>query len=333
MFTSLLPTAVLTWNAQGRIQRAEGEAEALFGLTPEALVGRPLQALFELTDDRTFAFLELSKAVLGAGQTTPAPVEFATRKGATSRASSRTYRLTFFARDGEAGALVLDLDAVLVGAPPLQISGLSSSLSHEIRNPLSSVKMAVQTLQRNTGLSERDQRRLTIANREVRTMERMLGLLAEYGRDGTPSTEPLPLLGLVNEAAALVGLELSERKIELQLIEEGEPATVRVEPLRLRLVLAQLFLNVAMAFPEGGLIPVTLRSEPAGGGSLELLDPASALPPEERETLFVPFGSKLARGAGLSLAALQRAVKNQGGKVTAQGSAEPGTTFRIYFPG
>ena len=73
--------------------------------------------------------------------------------------------------------------ALLDGAPPVQISKLSSSLSHEIRNPLSSVKMAVQTLARNTGLSERDQRRLTIANREVRTMERMLWLLSEYGRD------------------------------------------------------------------------------------------------------------------------------------------------------
>ena len=51
------------------------------------------------------------------------------------------------------------------------------------------VEMAVQTLQRAPGLSDRDQRRLVIANREIRTMERLLGLLAEYGRDAPPTLE------------------------------------------------------------------------------------------------------------------------------------------------
>jgi signal transduction histidine kinase len=79
-------------------------------------------------------------------------------------------RLALGLEGNEASAVVLDLRALLEGAPPVQLSALASSLSHEIRNPLSSVKMAVQTLARNTGLSERDQRRLTIANREIRTM-------------------------------------------------------------------------------------------------------------------------------------------------------------------
>jgi C4-dicarboxylate-specific signal transduction histidine kinase len=62
-----------------------------------------------------------------------------------------------------------------------------------------------------------------------------------------------------------------------------------------------------------------------------LKDPAAALPPEERSTLFEPFGSRLARGAGLSLAALRRVMLNQGGDLSAEGSAEPGMVFTLTF--
>src|SRR5713226_9271675 len=86
----------------------------------------------------------------------------------------------------------MDLRQVLSGAPPVQISKLASSLTHEIRNPLSSVKLAVQTVARSPSLSDRDQRRLAIANREIRTLERMLWLLSEYGREGTAALESVP---------------------------------------------------------------------------------------------------------------------------------------------
>jgi two-component system sensor histidine kinase HydH len=68
-----------------------------------------------------------------------------------------------------------------------------------------------------------------------------------------------------------------------------------------------------------------------GHVSLILDDPAAALPPEERGTLFDPFGSRLARGAGLSLAALRRVMTGVGGDVVAEGSAEPGMVFTLTF--
>jgi signal transduction histidine kinase len=225
----------------------------------------------------------------------------------------------------------MDLNALLEGAPPVQISRLSSSLSHEIRNPLSSVKMAVQTLARNTTLGERDRRRLTIANREIRTMERMLWMLSEYGRDTQPNLEAVPLRTVVQESTAMVAPELGERRIEVQVDEEPDLPRVRVDGGRLRPVLAQLLLNVAMGQAEDTRVEVALRAGPSGQVWMVLKDPAAALPPEERGSLFEPFGSRLARGAGLSLAALRRVLLNQGGDVSVEGSAEPGMVFTITF--
>jgi signal transduction histidine kinase len=322
MSLHLLPAAQLTWSPSLRVIRAEGACEAVLRRPAADLTDRPLHVVLGVSAERIRELdarareerqaVEFLSAQLGAGE-------------------SVQLRVALGMEQGEACAGVLDLRAVLEGAPPVQISRLSSSLSHEIRNPLSSVKMAVQTLARNTGLSERDQRRLAIANREIRTMERMLWLLSEYGRDSAPNLEPHPPRVLVQEATAMVAPELAERRIEVRVDEPQEVPRVRVDATRLRPVLAQVLLNVAMGQPEGSQVEVALRPGPAGRVLMVLEDPAAALPSEERGTLFEPFGSRLARGAGLSLAALRRVMLSQGGDVSAEGSSAPGMVFTLTF--
>jgi signal transduction histidine kinase len=259
-------------------------------------------------------------------------VEFVSAR--LSAEAATVLRLQLGAMEGEAFAWVMDMHALVAGAPPLQISRLASSLSHEIRNPLSSVKMAVQTLARNTDLSGRDRRRLAIANREIRTMERMLELLSEYGRDAPPNREQVPARGLLQDALAVVEPELGERRIRVEVDEPAELPRVRIDVHRLRLVLAQFLLNVAIGLPEDSVLRVQLRAG-NGGVVLEVTDPTAAIPPEEREALFEPFGSKnsrLARVPGLSLAALRRVLHSQGGDVRVEGLSGDGALFTLTFP-
>ena len=105
---------------------------------------------------------------------------------------------------------------------------------------------------------------------------------------------------------------------------------VLAEPARFRPVLAQLLLNIAMGQPTGAVVPVRLYADEAAI-HLSVSDPASALPPDEQATVFEPFGSRLARGAGLSLAALKRAMLLQKGSVAASGGTLPGTAFTLTF--
>lgn len=211
------------------------------------------------------------------------------------------------------------------------IAKLSSSLSHELRNPLSSVKMAVQTVAQSTALSERDRKRLSIANREIRTIERMLVLLSEYGRDAPLALESVSLVELVREAILLVELETADREIRFRIERRLPMPNVRVDPGRLRPVLAQLFLNVAMGIDDEGELPIWIGAA-EGGCSLRVEDRTAQLPPGERERLFEPFGSFLARGAGLSMAVLHRLVRLHGGNVTAQEHSPAGVEYTLIFP-
>ena len=318
----LLQAAQLTWSSQLRILLAEGDCETILHRPASELEDRPLHAVLGISAERA---RELDAR---ARQDTRAVEFLAARLGTGDPVP---LRLGLGLREGEATAAVVDLNVLLEGAPPVQLSGLSSALSHELRNPLSSVKMAVQTLARNTGLSERDQRRLTIANREIRTLERMLWLLSEYGRGSAPSLEPMPVRSLVQEAREMVGPELAERRIEVRVEEAPEVPRVRVDSGRLRPVLAQVLLNVAMGQPEGTQVEVSILPGPQGRAQVRVKDPAAELPPEEQGVLFQPFGSRVARGAGLSLAALRRVMQAQGGDVTAEAGPESGMVLTLTF--
>ncbi len=327
MDVELLGACELGWDDQRRVNAAEGACAKVLGKEANALVGLSLHEALGTSAD---AVEEVLRKLPAPGQAAAPAIEFL---GARPIEEPTLLRLALSRReDGSAFAQIVDAYAFLSGAPPLQLSKLASSLSHEIRNPLSSVKMAVQTLARNQGLSERDARRLTLANREIRTMERMLGLLSEYARELPPHREPTVLRNVLADALAVVEQELSERRITVTFSGPEDLPKVRVESHRLRLVLAQLFLNVAMGLPENETLTVELREGPEGGAALLVPDRAATVLPEERATLFEPFGSRLARGAGLSLAALRRVLQSQGGDVSAEPLGTEGALFTLTFP-
>lgn len=320
MDPELIQVVQLRWSPERRLTAVEGACEEMFGQASERLIGLPLHEALGISEQ---VAKELdAKARSADGSVT----EFLT---AGSGERKRVLRIVMWVRDGEACGAAMDLRQLLTGAPPVQISKLASSLSHEIRNPLSSVKMAVQTVARSASLSDRDQRRLAIANREIRTIERMLWLLAEYGRDSPATLEPTPLRLLVQEAASLVEPELQERRIQVE-IEDQDGVWVRADAPSLRRVLSQLLLNVSTAYEEGASLRVKIvRTDE--GSVLTLRDPSSSIGPGERSSLFEPFGSMLARNAGLSLAALHRVMRSHGGSISAQADAETGTLYTLRF--
>ncbi|HET9157377.1 MAG TPA: histidine kinase dimerization/phospho-acceptor domain-containing protein [Myxococcaceae bacterium] len=309
----------IRWNEELSLMTGDG---ALPGC-PEPRAGMPLAEALGV-DPATAEALD-ARARRGAGiefiRTSPAP-----------GSSPRWLRVGMEMTGTSVDARIHDLGALLEGAPPLQISRLSSSLSHELRNPLSSVKMAVQTLSRNQDLSARDQRRLTIALREIRTLERMLWMLSEYGRETPLAVDTWSLPELIQESSGLIEPDLAERSIRLELLGVEDVPKVRSDGVRLRPVLAQLLLNVASSLAEGAPLLLTLRPSDRGA-EVEVLDEHAALEPGDQSRLFEPFGSRLARGAGLSLAALRRVLQQQGGEVTAIAATPParGVLFRLDF--
>lgn len=159
-----------------------------------------------------------------------------------------------------------------------QEEGLVGRLSHDARNPLASVKLALQMLER-CSLEERAKRQLSLAMREVRALERLLTAVAESEAVGPFEALPVALDAMVAAAAAECGAELKERCSTVSLsVPEG--IAVLAEPRRLSLAIAQLIAEAARARP-GQLVTLTVEASERRV--------ALRVSPPPRETLCIRF--------------------------------------------
>ena len=212
---------------------------------------------------------------------------------------------------GGAVALVRDLtlghqqaDATLRAE---DLARFASLVAHEVRNPLSAVKIALQTLERHGTLATNDLRRISIALREVLNIELLLTEVLEYARPPSLSMIPGDPRTPVEEAAAGVEAEWSTRGVTIVRRLPERMGPVQLDPVRVRTAVKILCRQAAVAAEEvgGGPVTVSVRELPSGW-ELQVEDPGRTLPPELREQAFVPFTPQRARGSGLGLAVVAR---------------------------
>ena len=198
----------LAWDASDRpvVLAAAGHVEAILGARAEDLVGKPASALFaggeraarDLALTCAAGPLSQERQLLRHGQGVPA-------------------QLTLRESDLGAVALVRDLTATQLEADAAvraqELSRFASLVAHEVRNPLSAVKIALQTLERHGALGTNDRRRVTIANREVGSIEVLLTEVMEFARPPSLAMAPADPRLPVSEAVSAVEAEWAGRGV------------------------------------------------------------------------------------------------------------------------
>jgi two-component system, NtrC family, sensor histidine kinase PilS len=227
------------------------------------------------------------------------------------------------------------------------VAELSASLAHEIKNPLASIRSAVEQIGGGE-VDEADSRLLTnLVVRESDRLSRLLTEFIDFARVKVISPEPIELPEIAREVVELVRAHPEAHGVEISLHVAGDPAQMRVrgaEDVLHRAVL-NLVLNAAQWSPEGGRVDLRLDEvssdllSPALGAlglvRLTVTDGGPGIDEEILEDIFNPFFTRRPGGTGLGLALVQRAVEAHGGAVFVDNAA-PGTrsgaTFSLYLP-
>lgn len=206
---------------------------------------------------------------------------------------------------------------------------LAAGVGHELRNPLTSVKMLVQTgLEDDQLLSKAD---LKIIESEVRRMERSLQTFLAFARIPKPEPRRVNLKALIDDTFALISGRAKKQQV-LLLVEtvDGE-ITTPVDEGQFQQVLVNLAFNALDAMPRGGNLTVRTLREPHGI-RVEVIDDGKGFSEEERQRLFEPFASTKENGLGLGLVISRRIIEEHGGTLTATHTAGGGATFVITLP-
>ena len=222
------------------------------------------------------------------------------------------------------------------------VAELSASLAHEIKNPLASIRSAVEQLARSPFSGKDEQTLARLVMRESDRLSRLLSEFLDFARVRVARVEPFDL-GLLGERAARLAGASPNRPDGVHVTCDADPGEYVIdgdEDLLHRAVF-NLLLNAIQASPEGGEVHLAVRPalpEHVGGTRfdygavmLSVTDAGAGIPDEIRDRLFDPFFTTKPGGSGLGLAVVHRAIDAHRGLVFVD-SSSTGTRFTVVLP-
>ena len=215
---------------------------------------------------------------------------------------------------------------------------LAAGIAHEIRNPLTSLKARLYTLEKHLLVVPAARKDTDIISAEISRLERIVQDVLSFARPADPKLETIAADTLLREVQGLMSPNLESRKVQL-MVESSPELFVRADSGHLKQVLINLARNAAEAIDGNGTVTLRARSTRAQFDGrerdaviLEVSDTGKGIPPEVEKRLFDPFFSTKDTGTGLGLPISGRLVQKQGGILQYQTRPGHGTTFGVVLP-
>ncbi len=201
-------------------------------------------------------------------------------------------------------------------------------VAHEIKNPLTSMRIAVDQLRRKDGMTEgRKETAMEVMAAETDRLERLAREFADFGRlpEGPPSE--VDLVELLEE----LGRTSVPDGVAVRLTANGGPRTIvgHYEPLRR--AFANLYRNASEAMQGMGPLDVTVTGDGAGL-AVTIADHGPGIPADLRQRIFEPYFTTKRDGTGLGLALVRVTLEAHRGTIAVSETPGGGATFAIVFP-
>jgi two-component system, NtrC family, sensor histidine kinase HydH len=209
---------------------------------------------------------------------------------------------------------------------------LAAGVAHEIRNPLTSIKLLVQTLREEFEARGTPAEDLQVMELEIRRMERCLQTFLDYARPPQLDCKPLDLAVPISQTFALIAGRASKQGVALEFTPTTTPLLVTADAEQLQQLLVNLTLNALDAMPRGGKLRIDLRELSGGQVELTVRDTGPGIVSKLLPTLFLPFVSTKETGLGLGLVTSRRIAETHGGTLHAANLPAGGACFTLRLP-
>jgi signal transduction histidine kinase len=195
------------------------------------------------------------------------------------------------------------------------VGQIAAGVAHELRNPLTAIKMLVQTGLEGAappGLPAED---LAVIEQSIRRMEQYIQMFLDFARPPRSERRRSDVVEVVRRAAALVEGRARRQKVTLELDLPALPVPASIDPEQIQQVLVNLLLNALDALPGGGQIDIDVETKP-GAVAVCVRDNGPGVPASIRARLFEPFVTSKPDGVGLGLSICKRLVEAHGGAIS-----------------
>jgi signal transduction histidine kinase len=208
---------------------------------------------------------------------------------------------------------------------------LSAGLAHEIKNPLTSIKIIVQAMSKDPGDPGTMEEDLKVVLQQVEQVDKVLSRFLEFARPDPLRSEWTHLEQVISESMRLMDLHLRKYSIQVHLQIPDSLPLIKIDASKMKQALVNLMLNAVEAMPKGG--DLWIRAEKLNKGvSIEVEDSGKGVPPKLSQHIFDPFVTTKPGGTGLGLPVAHTIITDHGGTLELVQRAGRGALFRIFLP-
>ena len=341
-------SGVLTLDAEGHLLYANPSASTLLGIELQPHMGRPVLELLSTVAPELAVALE--RTISDRVRTARAEGEIVNGDARFPIGVTTTY-----VEDPERGDRAVTaifqnisdqkrIDDLHLRAERLEaVAELSASLAHEIRNPLSSIRSAVEQLALKPKANADEKVLGSLIVREADRLSRLLSEFLDFARVRVTRIERVDLGEVARGVAKLVSAHPDRREgVSISCVVPADPLVVDGDMDLLHRALFNLTLNAVQAparkkvflevMPvEAGQLPVGVRFERGGAVSIRVTDDGPGIATDIRDRLFDPFFTTKPGGTGLGLPVVHRAIEAHRGLVFVDSDSD-GTRFTVLLP-
>ena len=225
----------------------------------------------------------------------------------------------------------------LVRAAKLTSLGqLSANVAHEIRNPLTSIKMRLYSLKEESKKNSAPSEDLNVIDEEISRMEGTVNNFLDFARPPELNLQSVDIGPILEGTVNLIAPKARSQGITIQKQLHDFPLELKIDREQIRQVFLNIMLNAIEAMPSGGILKIgTAKSEDKKSNKvleINIRDTGTGIPQEIKNKITEPFFTTKAEGTGLGLFIASRIVKMHKGSLDIDSHSGKGTTVTLRIP-
>jgi len=216
------------------------------------------------------------------------------------------------------------------------IGKLAAGTAHSIRNPLTSVKMRLFSLNRAIAFSESQKEDFNVISAEIVQINKIVENFLEFARPPKLMTKKMSPSAVVDSAVHLLDQRLKSYQVTLKIVRNGFLAATLLDPEQLKEVIVNIIINACEAMDKDGLIIIHEEEtyvEPLKRVDvIRITDDGGGIPQHIKDQIFDPFFTTKAEGTGLGLNIAFNIINEHGGWLDVSSEEGKGASFLITLP-
>jgi PAS domain S-box-containing protein len=326
-------------NQEGRIVFANRAFCDMHGYLPEEVIGRQFTDL--VAEESLSSVIRLFDRKISGSSTQGLYTYYRLNKDGRNWPTENKVQVIMFQGDKAVAGICRDITERIEMERRIReserfahIGQLTTSLAHEIRNPLAAIKINVQILSKNLRLDGNDRKRGQIIAKEISRLERILTEMLDSAKPLRLTIEPVSINDVIDSCLDILYEKIEEKHIGIRKRRSKHLPVLLLDRDKMEQAVINILLNSIEALTEGDKISILTRRLLGHNNDIlvDIHDSGPGISEADIPYIFDPFFSSKKKGTGLGLYNAKKIVESHGGTVSVKSTVGEGTQFRIAFP-